>query len=77
MMSGNVTITAYGMLKNHLPEGTVVHAGQTAGQAVEGLQLDLTEAVVLVINGRVVDWNHILEPGDQLQLVLAIGGGFI
>lgn len=70
-----VTVTGFGLLKEYLPGEVTVNAGQTAGEAIEGLQLGLTDAIALVVNGRVVSWDHPLEPGDRLQLVPAIGGG--
>lgn len=50
----NVTISAFGMLKEYMPTETTVIPNQTVGQAVEGLQLGTKEAIVAMVNGRVV-----------------------
>lgn len=73
--SAEVRVTAFGILKEHLPQEVTVAPGQTVGQAVEGLQLELQDAVAVVVNERVVGWNYVLQPGDELQLLPAIGGG--
>ena len=71
----DVKISAFGMLKEYLPEETITPSGQTVGQAIEKLQLGTQEAIVAVVNGQVVGWNHLLKPGDRLELVQGIGGG--
>lgn len=71
----NVTISAFGMLKEYMPTETTVIPNQTVGQAVEGLQLGTKEAIVAMVNGRVVGWNYMLKAGDKLELVQGIGGG--
>ena len=74
-MPGEATISAFGMIKEHLPQETTVAAGQTVGQAITGLNLNLSEAVAIIVNERVVSWNYVLQPGDHVQLLPAIGGG--
>ena len=74
-MPQEVTVSAFGLIKDFLPEGTTVAAGQTVGQAVAGLGLGIGEALAVVVNERVVSWNYMLQPGDHLQLIPAIGGG--
>jgi len=71
----NVTISAFGMLKVYLPTELTVAPNQTVGQAVESLQLGTNEAIISVVNGRVVGWNYELKAGDRLELVQGIGGG--
>ena len=71
----DVRVTAFGMLKDYLSEETTVAPGQTVGEAIERLQLGTKEAIVAVVNGQVVGWNHLLKPGDRLELVQGIGGG--
>ena len=71
----DVRVTAFGMLKEYLSEETTAASGQTVGEAIERLQLGTKEAIVAVVNGQVVGWNHLLKPGDRLELVQGIGGG--
>ena len=72
-----VSVTAHGNLKDRLGKNTTVPAGQTAAQAVEGLRLGLAGGLPLtaVVNGSVVEWDYVLQPGDSLVLVPTIGGG--
>jgi sulfur carrier protein ThiS len=72
-----VRVTATGALRACLGDGITVAAGQTVQEAMEGLQLDTDSGLVCipVVNGRVVEWHHRLEPGDELQLTLIIAGG--
>lgn len=74
-MSQEVKVMALGFLKAYLPEETTVAPNQTVGQVVEGLRLGTSEPILAVVNGRVVDWNYKLAPGDKLELVQGIGGG--
>ena len=62
-------------MREELPAEVRVAPGQTAGEAIGSLQLQLVDAVVIAVNGRVVDWNYLLQPGDRLELIPAIGGG--
>lgn len=76
-MENSVTVTGFGGLRQRLGPATTVAAGQTARQAVESLQLGQSSGLPLtpVVNGRVVAWDYLLQPGDNLALVPTIGGG--
>lgn len=76
-MENSVTVTGFGRLKQRLGTETTVAAGQTARQAVENLHLSENSGLPLtpVVNGRVVAWEYLLQPGDTLTLIPTIGGG--
>lgn len=75
--TGRVSVTGFGFLKERLGRDTTVPAGQTAAQAVKSLQLEAAGGlpVTPVVNGKVVDWGYVLQPGDRLQLMPTLGGG--
>jgi molybdopterin converting factor small subunit len=76
---GDVKVIVYGRLKEHLGEETIITPGQSVRRAVESLQLSATGGLPLtpVVNGRVAEWDYVLEPGDELVLVPTIGGGLV
>jgi len=72
-----ITVVGVGRLKEHLGEGVTVAAGQTVRQAIESLNLGEAGGlpITLMVNDRLVEWDHVLRPGDGLVLVPTIGGG--
>jgi molybdopterin converting factor small subunit len=73
----DVKVIATGALNKRLHEGATVAAGQTVRQATEDLKLDIAGGLALIplVNGRAVEWHHILKPGDELHLVPIVAGG--
>lgn len=71
----SIKVAAIGPLQEHLPEGITVRPGLTVAQALERMELDISDGVLAVINGRVVGRDHILKEGDNLELVQTVGGG--
>lgn len=74
---GDVSVTAYGQLKERLGQDTTVAPAQTVNQAIESLHLGTAEGLPLTpaVNGQVVAWDYVLKPDDALVLVPTIGGG--
>ena len=72
-----VRVVGFGKLKNLLKTEARVSAGQTALRAIESLQLGTLGNLpfTALVNGRVVAWDYLLQPGDELVLVPTIGGG--
>jgi molybdopterin converting factor small subunit len=72
-----VHIIGFGKIKKRLGQNTRVPAGQTARQAVESLQLDTSGSLPLtaLVNGHVVSWEYVLQPGDELTLIPTLAGG--
>ena len=72
---GKVQVTAVGLLRASVPEGTQVESGQTVAQAVAALGLSTGEGIIPLVNGALVSCGRLLEDGDRLDLVQSVGGG--
>ncbi len=79
----NIIVHLHTILQKETPGGLVnrmelqLPGGSTTVLTVlEELDIELSpEALLVAINGRVVDESHILEEGDRLDLMPAISGG--
>jgi sulfur carrier protein ThiS len=69
-----ITIQASGILKEQIPTELEIEAS-TVGEAVSQYDLSAAGEVLLLVNGRLAHWNTVLNEGDVLKLVPAIGGG--
>ena len=50
--------------------------GNSLGDLLHHVAIDLQpDALLLVVNGRLVDKNYTLTPGDRVNLMPAISGG--
>ena len=79
-----VRIMAYGDLRRYLPEserdsGALVELGAdaTVTQMLDVLRLPYQSAWLIGVNDEIVDLDHALHDGDQIELMLPIGGGVI
>ncbi len=67
--------TATGLQKQlqvSLPDGSKM------GDLLHSLKIDLDpEYLLLVVNGKVVELDHVLQNGDSINLMPAISGGII
>jgi sulfur carrier protein ThiS len=72
-----IQVSGVGAVKEQLGEGVTVAPGQTVKGAVVSLKLGTARGLPLtpMVNGRVVEWGYVLQPGDRLVLVPTIGGG--
>ena len=75
-----VHVTAYGDLRRYLPEGereaqVELADGATLMQLLDALRLPYESTWLVGINDQVVDLDHALCDGDQIELMLPIGGG--
>ena len=52
-----------------------VPAGKSVNQTLKDLNINLSQAVAAVVNGRSTDLEQPLEPGDQVRLLPQIAGG--
>ena len=79
-----VRIMAYGDLRRYLPEserdrGALIDLGAdaTVTQMLDVLRLPYQSAWLIGVNDEIVDLDHALHDGDQIELMLPIGGGVI
>lgn len=70
-----ITLIVSGQLQRRMVSQTQPQPGQTVGQAVEALKLTTSGAVLALVNGRIAAWDDVLQAGDQLRLIPAVGGG--
>ncbi len=70
------------LLQKQTPSGlqsrvqVVLPEGSSIVELMRQLEIDLEpEHLLLVVNGKVVEPQHALQPGDEVHLVPAISGG--
>jgi len=77
-----VTVRLHTILRRETPEGVVdrlkldLPAGATIQSLVERLEIKLRgEAILLVVNGKIVREDQVLFEGDEVRLIPAVSGG--
>ena len=78
----NVAVHLHTVLQRQTPEGLVrqlalsVPADSTLNDLLAQLEIDFPlDSLLLVVNGRLVEEDHILAEGDKVNLMPAISGG--
>lgn len=77
-----VTVRLHTILLRETPQGIIDRVtlelpdGSTVGQAVERIDMPTRpRTMLLVVNGKIVQIDHVLSEGDELRLVPGISGG--
>jgi len=77
-----ITVRLHTILRRETPQGIVdrltldLPNGSTVGQAVERIDMPTRpRTMLLVVNGKIVQGDHVLAEGDELRLVPGISGG--
>jgi sulfur carrier protein ThiS len=77
-----VTVRLHTVLRRETPQGVVdrvvldLPEKSTVADALSELGIGQKgESILLVVNGRIVKRNHILEQNDELRLIPAVSGG--
>ena len=77
-----VTVHLHTILQRHTPQGVLrnldieLPEGSTVGDLLRQLDIELgPDALLLVVNGHLVEADQILQPGDRVNLMPAISGG--
>ncbi len=81
-MAIRVSVRLHTVLRRKTPEGIVdrlevdLPEGATVQTLLEAAAIPLSgDALLLVVNGRIVKPEHVLAAGDQVRLVPAMSGG--
>jgi len=77
-----VTVHLHTVLQRQTPEGLVrqlevtVPPQSAVNDLLTQLEIDFPlDSLLLVVNGRLVEKDHVLQEGDQVNLMPAISGG--
>jgi sulfur carrier protein ThiS len=77
-----LSVHLHTILQIQTPQGLVGHlevdlpTGSTMADLIEHLEIKLDpDAMLLVVNGRLVDLEHKFQEGDTVNLMPAISGG--
>jgi sulfur carrier protein ThiS len=77
-----ITVRLHTILRRETPQGIIDRVtlelpdGATVGQAVERIDMpSRPRTMLLVVNGKIVQGDHVLSQGDELRLVPGISGG--
>lgn len=78
----NITVQLHTILQHQSPEGRVrrlqvsLSHGSCLAKLLDQLEIELdSDALLLVVNGRLAEPDHVLREGDQVNLMPAISGG--
>jgi hypothetical protein len=71
----SVRVEGRGAISERIPPDLTFEDGHTVGEIM--LRLDLPTAIgkIMLVNGRLANWDTPLQPGDVLQIVATAGGG--
>lgn len=53
----------------------VLEAPATVGDAARLLTLRNSTGLMILVNGKIAQWNTLLNDGDVIELIPALGGG--
>ena len=77
-----IHVTAYGDLRRYLPADRrdngadlELPAGSGIVHMLDALRLPYHSTWLVGVNDQIVDLDHTLRDGDQIELMLPIGGG--
>ena len=81
-MAIRVSVRLHTVLRRKTPDGIVdrleleLPSGATVQSLLDAADIALSgDALLLVVNGRVVKPEHVLAEGDEIRLVPAMSGG--
>lgn len=69
-----IIVTYTGLMSQEYQE-VILGVNQKISQLAEIINLPSTESVLPVVNGRMENWDYILNDGDYVHLVQVISGG--
>jgi molybdopterin converting factor small subunit len=70
-----VTVHAEDLLPDRSSPILVVDDPCTVGEAARLLPLTRSTGLMILVNGKLAQWDTALRDGDEVELVPALGGG--
>lgn len=77
-----ISVRLHTILRRETPEGIIdrvmleLPPGATVAEAIDRLEIQTRPRTMLrVVNGKIVQGDHVLAEGDELRLVPGISGG--
>ena len=70
-----ITVRVSGSLKERIAPDLTLDGVRSVGEAVARLSLPEDMGLVIIVNGKLSQWQTELHDGDVLQLAPVIGGG--
>lgn len=77
-----ITVRLHTILRRETPEGIIdrleldLPEGATVAEAVRRLEIERRpRMMLLVVNAKIVQGDHVLKGGDELRLVPGVSGG--
>ncbi len=70
-----VTIQAEGLLAGEPSPDLVLDGPSTVGEAARLLPLTRSTGLMILVNGKLAQWETVLHDGDVVELIPALGGG--
>ncbi len=70
-----VKIHAENLLPDRAPAVLTLDDACTVGEAASRLPLRRSTGLMILINGKLAQWDTLLRDGDEVELIAALGGG--
>ena len=70
-----VTIEAEELLPGQPSPVLILDSPSTVGEAVTLLPLTRSTGLMILVNGKLAQWETALQDGDVVELIPALGGG--
>ena len=70
-----VTIHAEDLLPEGASPALILDGPCHVGEAVKRLPLPRFTGLMILVNGKLAGWETVLQDGDEIELIPALGGG--
>ncbi|MGE5603089.1 MAG: MoaD/ThiS family protein [Nitrososphaerales archaeon] len=70
-----VTLHAEDLLPDQASPVVILDGPCTVGQAVRLLPLTRSTGLIILVNGKLAQWDTALREGDLIELIPVLGGG--
>ncbi len=70
-----VTLHAEDLLAGAAPAVLELEGSCTVGEAAGSLPLPRSTGLMILVNGKLAQWDTLLQDGDKVELIPALGGG--
>lgn len=71
----SILVTIHAPTPSQAAASAAVEGARTVAEAVGMLRLSLRMVVIILVNGRLAGWETMLQDGDVIELLPAVGGG--
>ncbi len=70
-----IVIQSAGYLKKQIAADVIIEGNTSVGEAIDELGVARENEMILLVNGKLADWNTKLQDGDTLSILPGLSGG--